>query len=110
MADGPLTNRRVERKPVRMAARCRSSTGLRDEGWLEDLSAEGCCLVTRAICFRVGARIVIRPDGLEGVTGVVRWISANRAGIEFDHPLYGPIIEHLWTRHGDHTAVAYSAH
>jgi hypothetical protein len=107
MSEGLTHSRHVQRKQVRMAAACRSSTGLRDEGWLEDISAEGCCLVTRTIYFKVGSRIVIRPQGLEGVTGVVRWIAANKAGIQFDHPLYGPIIEHLWNQHG--TAVAFSA-
>ena len=108
MAEGTTVDRKAQRKPVRMAARCRSSTGLKDEGWLDDISAQGCCLVTKTIQFRVDARIIIRPQGLEGVTGVVRWIRGDRAGIEFDSPLYGPIIEHLWQQHG--TAIAYTAH
>jgi hypothetical protein len=110
MADRSPVNRNVNRRPVRMAAQCRSSTGLRDEGWLEDISAHGCCLVTRTISFRVDSRIVIRPQGLEGVTGVVRWISGTKAGVEFDHPLYPPMVEHLWNTYGAHTAVPYTAH
>ncbi len=110
MADQSQVARTVNRRPVRMAARCRSSTGLSDEGWLEDISAQGCCLVTRVICFRIGSRIIIRPEGLEGVTGVVRWISAAKAGIEFDSPLYAPIVEHLWNTYGAHTSVPFTAH
>lgn len=110
MADRSPVNRNVSRHPVRMAARCRSSTGLSDEGWLEDISAQGCCLVTRTICFRVNSRIIIRPQGLEGVTGVVRWISASKAGVEFDSPLYPPVVEHLWNTYGPHNAVPFTAH
>jgi hypothetical protein len=109
MADQDQIDRAAPRRNVRMAARCRSATGLSDEGWLEDISAEGCCLVSRAIAFRVGSRIVIRPEGLEGITGVVRWTSATRAGIEFDSPLYGPTVEHLWAMFGDQQTVGFSA-
>lgn len=108
MAEALTTHRKVQRRPVRMAARCRSATGLRDEGSLEDISAEGCCLVTRTIYFKIGTRIVIRPDGLEGVSGVVRWIAGTKAGIQFDSPLYEPMVEHLWRQHG--ATVAFSAH
>lgn len=86
---------RNARTAVRMPATCRSSTGLRDEGWLEDISDVGCCFVTRATCFKVGGHVVLRPGGLEGITGVVRWVRANRCGIEFSRPLYGAVFDHL---------------
>lgn len=89
---------RNSRTAVRMPATCRSSTGLRDEGWLEDISDVGCCLVTRATCFKVGSHVVLRPGGLEGITGVVRWVGANRCGIEFSRPLYGAVFDHLCTQ------------
>jgi hypothetical protein len=106
-AQSPI-NRKAERGEVRIAARCRSATGLRDEGWLEDISAEGCCLVSRAIAFRIDSRIVICPQGLEGVTGVVRWASATKAGIEFDSPLYAPMVEHLWKTYGSNQAIPFT--
>ncbi|MDE8653096.1 PilZ domain-containing protein [Novosphingobium album (ex Liu et al. 2023)] len=91
--------RRAERKPVVLAAQCRTQSGLRDSGEISDISREGCCIATRALLLRVGARVVIRPTGLEGLTGVVRWISGDRAGIEFDQPLYEPIVDHIALRH-----------
>lgn len=91
----PLPLPRNARTAVRMPATCRSSTGLRDEGWLEDISAVGCCFVTRATCFKPGNHIVLRPGGLEGITGVVRWVKSNRCGIEFSRPLYGAVFDHL---------------
>lgn len=98
MSENPSRPRNADRTAVRMPASCRSSTGLRDEGWLEDLSAVGCCFVTRATCFKAGSHVVLRPGGLEGITGLVRWVRANRCGIEFSKPLYGAVLDHLCAR------------
>ena len=48
---------------------------------------------------RVGARLIVRPNGLEPFSGVVRWISGDFAGIEFDRPMYGPVIDYLALQH-----------
>jgi hypothetical protein len=93
-------NRDAERKPVTLSAKCRTMSGVRDEGVVSDLSAKGCCVTTRGLFVQIGARVIIKPDGLEGITGIVRWIAGNRAGIEFDNPLYGPVFDHLTQRHG----------
>lgn len=95
MSDHLPSKRNAERKSVRMPASCRSSTGLRDDGWLEDISAVGCCFVTRGTCFKVGSHVILRPAGLEGITGTVRWVRANRCGVEFSSPLYGAVFDHL---------------
>lgn len=87
--------RRSQRRPVSLAVQCRTQSGLRDEGEISDISSEGCCLRMRGLYFRVGARLIIRPQGLEGMPGVVRWISSDLAGVEFDRPLYGPVLDHL---------------
>lgn len=94
MSETPPRSRNP-RTAVRMPATCRGSTGLRDEGWLEDISEVGCCFVTRATCFKVGSHVALRPGGLEGITGIVRWVKANRCGIEFSRPLYGAVFDHL---------------
>lgn len=78
-----------------MAVQCRTQSGMRDDGEISDISVEGCCLRMRGLYFRVGARLIIRPKGLEGLAGVVRWISSDLAGVEFDRPIYGPVLEHL---------------
>lgn len=93
------TPRRSQRKLVRMTAQCRTQSGLRDTGYISDISPEGCCVSTNCLFFRVGTRVVIRPEGMEGLTGVVRWISSSQAGVEFDNPVYGPVIDHLAEMH-----------
>lgn len=90
-----FTNRRADRKKVRLLAQCRTASGLRGSGEITDITAEGCCVTADSLFFRIGTRVVIRPEGMEGLTGVVRWIEGMRAGIEFDSPLYGPVVDHL---------------
>lgn len=100
--------RNAERKSVRMPASCRSASGLRGEGWLEDMSAVGCCFVTQATCFKVGSQVIMRPGGLEGITGTIRWVQANRCGIEFTAPLYGAVFDHLCAKFsGTVNPIAY---
>ena len=100
--------RRSQRQPVLLTAQCRTQSGLRDKGRISDISSEGCCISTDSLVFRVGARVVIRPDGMEGLTGVVRWISGDLAGVEFDSPLYGPIVDHLAAHHSAGRPVGLS--
>ena len=101
-----LTPRKAERKPVALGATCRTASGLRDNGRIADISEKGCCLVTRAMMVKVGARIVVRPEGMEGLPSTVRWIRGNAIGVEFDAPLYLPIVEHLCRRYPADTPIA----
>ena len=32
---------------------------------------------------------------MEGIPSVVRWVAKDKVGVEFDVPLYEPIVEHL---------------
>jgi hypothetical protein len=91
--------RRSQRRAVALAVQCRTQSGLRDEGEISDISVEGCCLRMRGLYVRVGARLIMRPQGLEGMPGVVRWVSGDHAGVEFDRPIYGPVLDHLAKQH-----------
>jgi hypothetical protein len=78
-----------------MTATCRTQSGLRDNAYISDISPFGCRLTIKTLAVRIGLRVVIRPQGLEGVSGVVRWIEGQNAGLEFDAPLYEPVVDHL---------------
>lgn len=82
-----------------MSVQCRTQSGLRDNGEISDISTEGCCVRMRGIYFRVGTRVVLRPQGMEGITGIVRWVSGDLAGVEFDRPIYPPIVDHIAAAH-----------
>ena len=101
-------HRQAERKPVTMGARCRTMSGLRDEGQLSDLSTHGCCLTMRSMFLGVGTRVMIKPEGMEAISGVIRWLAGNRAGVQFDQPLYGPVFEHLSQLHAGSRQVGVS--
>lgn len=83
-----------------MSVQCRTQSGLRDSGEISDVSTEGCCLKVRGLYFRVGTRLMLRPQGLESLTGVVRWVRGDLAGVEFDRAIYGPVVDHLVRIHG----------
>ena len=78
-----------------MDARCRTFAGLRDTAKLVDISTNGCCIICRGLHLAVGSRVIVQPEGLEGIPAVVRWSERSRVGVEFSSPLYPPIIEHL---------------
>lgn len=100
--------RRAQRRPVALPAQCRTTSGLRDRGEISDISTRGCCIRTETVLLRVGAHVVIRPDGVEALGGRVRWIASDCAGIEFDRPIYDPVIDHLARLHEAGTQVALS--
>jgi hypothetical protein len=91
-----------------MATRCRTQSGLRDEAQISDISPQGCRLTTHSLAFSPGTRVVIRPQGLEGITGVVRWTEGYSAGVEFDAPLYEPVVDHLSQLHAAKEPVTVS--
>ena len=94
-----LIPRRSQRLPVTLTAQCRTLSGMRDKGEISDITAEGCRLRTLSLMLRVGSRVLVRPQGLESLSGVVRWVRGDLAGVEFDRPLYVPIVEHLANLH-----------
>ncbi|WP_374282121.1 PilZ domain-containing protein [Novosphingobium sp.] len=91
--------RRSNRLQLILPARCRSRSGFADEVVISDLSEHGCRIDSLGLILHVGDLVVVRPAGIEGLTGVIRWIKGHSAGIEFDRPLYPPVVEHLHRRH-----------
>ena len=93
--------RRSLRLALVMPARCRTLNGFVDEVVIRDLSPEGCRIMSFALSARVGVQVVLRPQGMESLCGIVRWVSGHDAGIEFERPLYAPVVEHLHRQYAD---------
>lgn len=91
--------RRVERHGVVLPARVRTCTGFLDKVTIVDLSEWGCRVESRGLALRKGDLVVVRPEGIEGICARVCWVHGDEAGIEFDRPLYGPVVEHLVREH-----------
>jgi hypothetical protein len=97
--DRHIVSRGEERKAVDLSARCRTFSGLRDQAYITNISTQGCCVKCQGLLFDVGMRLVMQIEGMEGIVGLVRWVSRQQAGVEFDAPLYAPIVEHLTQLH-----------
>ncbi len=82
-----------------MPARCRLMSGMGEVALICDLSTHGCCLATHALYPVVGTRILVKVTGLDAMTGIVRWAVHHRCGVEFDLPLYSPVVDHLCRLH-----------
>ena len=95
MSEPDADDRRSTRLALVLPARCRTLNGFIDDVVIRDLSPEGCRIKSFALSVKVGSQVVLRPQNLEGLCGIVRWISGHEAGIEFERPLYAPVVEHL---------------
>jgi len=87
--------RRSNRVALVLPAKVRSRSGFLDRVVISDLSALGCRIDSLALILQPGDQVVVRPEGLEGLCGVIRWVKNHSAGIEFDRALYAPVVEHL---------------
>ena len=75
-------------------ARCRSrstSVGVQ----VLDLSAAGCMVATQGWRFMSDEKVLISLPGLSYLRASVLWTDENTAGLQFDQPLYEPVLAHL---------------
>ena len=90
-----LKHRQALRRSIALPVQCRVLHGLREGAWLSDISTHGCGIALRSMRPVVGARMMIKPATIEALSGVVRWVREDRCGVEFDTPLYPPVVDHL---------------
>ena len=89
------TPRQSIRYPVWLTATCRTSLGRASDVILSNISTDGCGVTAAEGLLRPGQQVVIRLQALEGLPGRVCWVQGKRAGVKFDRPLYGPVVEHI---------------
>lgn len=80
-----------------VTVRCENGHKLR--AILSNLTEAGCAITTMDMPLALGRHLVLHPEGMEGLTGQVIWNEAGTIGFRFDRPLYGPVVEHLISRH-----------
>ncbi|WP_054531682.1 PilZ domain-containing protein [Erythrobacter sp. SG61-1L] len=90
-----IERRSSPRAGTRKQIRLRDAFQLVPGAVLMDLSVTGCQVSLRGVQLAIGQIVVVRPDGLEGLSGVVRWIEGGRVGIEFDRPLHPGVAAHI---------------
>lgn len=94
--------REHDRKPVTMGGKLKTPRGRQDVA-LSDLSRTGCRINAIYMTLTVGQKIVLRPEGLEGLNAVVSWTSGPSAGIQFEAPLHPSVLDFLVKQHPDET-------
>lgn len=98
MSDKSLVIRGEERQRLIIAA-CLRRAGQMVLCELANLSEKGCKVRASANFVSVGDVISIKPDGLEGMTGTVRWKNEDWMGVEFHQSMYRPVVDHLVRSH-----------
>ena len=83
------------RRKVSATAVCKISSRPSTVVEVSDLSERGCQVSLRHNWLTPGDLVAIRIADLEVLSGVVRWTKGRIAGIRFDTPIYGPIVDHF---------------
>ena len=81
-----------------MPVHVRSRTGFRTTAVVTNLTEDGCSLRFGSSQESMGRDIIIQPEGMEGWAGRVVWKQESSIGLQFEHRLYGPVVEHLVKR------------
>ncbi|MXO68437.1 hypothetical protein GRI72_06315 [Altererythrobacter marinus] len=91
--DGEI--RREERHGVTVEGRYRTGRGVPKDIRVLDLSEHGCRFYDKFGSLTAGTRISIRIGPIGPIIAVVRWSQGQTVGVEFDDPIYGPVLDHI---------------
>ena len=61
-----------------------------------DLAEGGCMVDARGWGAKEEERVQVTLPGLSAIPAVVAWIEEDRAGIAFEEPLYGQVLERFF--------------
>jgi hypothetical protein len=78
-----------------LTARCRARGGSASELVVLDLTTAGCLVATGGLTLKVNQRVLVKLLPLEVLAGKIIWVEDRTAGIEFERPLYKPVLDHL---------------
>ncbi|MEO0591792.1 MAG: PilZ domain-containing protein [Pseudomonadota bacterium] len=91
--------RRAPRRPVRTTIDICDARGLRIEGEVTDLSLTGCKVaLNMGLGLKEGKTYSFKLAGLVFDVGNVVWSAPGTAGLEFQQPIYSPVLEDIVRR------------
>lgn len=93
-----MLRRRELRGQLAMPGTTRDGTASRCSVAVTDLSAHGCRVTFDNGDLNHVAQLVISLDNLAPQRAHVRWRNRLTAGLEFDQPLYPPVVDHLLSK------------
>ena len=83
------------RSPIAMNAKLRIIGGKGFDVAVTDLTVDGCSIALQGVELRQKQAVSIKLESLDFIKGRITWSSETGAGLEFERPLYGPVVEHL---------------
>ncbi|AKM07163.1 PilZ domain-containing protein [Pelagerythrobacter marensis] len=95
MSDKDGEIRREERHGVTVPGRYRAGTGVPKDVRVIDISEHGCRFFDKFGTLAKGAQITIRIGSIGPILATVRWSEAQTVGVEFENPIYGPVLDHI---------------
>jgi hypothetical protein len=95
MACPEETRRREQRGSVVMQGAIRHNITCRTPVSISDLSARGCRVFTADEGIGIGSCVFVRLNDLAPLRATARWRRGGNVGLEFDQPLYLPVLDHL---------------
>lgn len=93
-----LVRRREPRGQLAMPGTTRDGTTSRCSVAVTDLSTHGCRVIFANDELSHAGQLVISLDNLAPQRAHVRWRNRLTAGLEFDQPLYLPVVDYLLSK------------
>lgn len=90
--------RRDDRHPLDVWGHYRTSTGLRRDVPLKDLSETGCRFFDKFSSLLPGAELTLRIETIGPFPATVIWQDGGYVGVQFHDRLYGPTFDHIRLR------------
>ena len=87
--------RREDRHGVAVDGRYRTGTGVPKDVSVLDISEGGCRFFDKFGRLTPGAQITIRVGPIGPIPATVRWCEGQVVGVEFEDPIYGPVLDHI---------------
>lgn len=96
-----MERRQFDRETATIAAACRVR-GIAYRARLSEVSQQGCCAEMARDVAAPGERVLLQLGSLLVLPAVVRWVTGERAGLEFAHPLQGAMLTQYALRQVEH--------
>ncbi len=87
--------RRETRHDISVPGRYRTGNGVPKDVDVLEISERGCRFYDRFGRLVAGSELTFRVGPIGPIPATVRWCNDYVVGIEFETPIYGPVLEHI---------------
>jgi hypothetical protein len=91
MGDG----RQNTRYELNVQGRYRTGSGSARDVPILEMSETGCSFYDKFGRLEPGSEMTLKIGPIGPVVAIVRWSKDQVVGVQFEHPLYGPVFEHI---------------